>query len=212
MKFLILAISYKYTGLCVAGIDLNTLEFVRIGHTKKNSNECAPITLNELIFNGTLLKIGDVIDIDVEKMCNNGCQTENYELININNYLNELTIEQIEKLYLKISKPMYIFHDNNYKITYNIVKNMDYSLLFCKVSNFSTYKCDGKLKSKFNYNGRNYTDISVTDCVTAGYPTNFGSGVSHENENAFLMISIPFDEWSKGNGFFKFVSGIIKIV
>ena len=107
---------------------------------------------------------------------------------------------------------MFIFHDNNYKITYNIVKNMDYSLLFCKVSNFSTYKCDGKLKCEFNYNGRNYTDISVTDCVTAGYPTNFGSGVSHKNENAFLMISIPFDKWSQGKGFFKFVSGIIKIV
>lgn len=86
MEFLILAISYKYTGLCVAGIDLNTLEFVRIGHTINNSNECAPIALNELNFNGTLLKIRDVIDIDVKKMRVNGCQTENYTFIIKINY------------------------------------------------------------------------------------------------------------------------------
>lgn len=211
MEFLILAISYKYTGLCVAGIDLNTLEFVRIGHTINNSNECAPIALNELNFNGTLLKIRDVIDIDVKKMRVNGCQTENYELININNYLNELTIEQIENLYLKISKPMYIFHDDNYKIAYNIANNLNYSLLFCKVSNFNTYKLNNKLKCEFNYNGNYYSNISVTDCFTTGYPSIFGNGVSYDCDDVYVLVSLPSDEWSKNNGSFKYVSGIIQI-
>ena len=85
MKLLLLAISKKYGGLCVAGINYDTYEYVRIGHAF--NNECRAIYPNELNINGRQCQILDVIEIDANKMPNNGCHIENYDLKKIKSYI-----------------------------------------------------------------------------------------------------------------------------
>ena len=103
MKFLILAVSYKYGGLCIAGLNLDSLEYVRIGYSK--GDECAAIPAwkfrRQTVDGEIQLNVLDVIDIDVVKMVHNGCQTENYYLKNINNYDGTFTIADIDAIYRK---------------------------------------------------------------------------------------------------------------
>ena len=105
MEFLILAISYKELGLCVAGVEYGVfpVHFVRLGHNYNETNECHSLSTYEMKINDPnyqdeYYRIGDVINVDVRKMPNNGCQTENYELLKINEYVKTVNMEEIEEI------------------------------------------------------------------------------------------------------------------
>lgn len=220
MKFLILAVSYKYGGLCVAGLNLETLEYVRIGYS--NGDECTAIPAwkfrCQTVDGEIQLNVLDVIDIDVVKMANNGCQTENYYLKNINSYDGTIPIDEIDSIYKNLEKASYIFLNNFDHVDIEHIKNIDYSLQFVKVENFTVtpytdIKGNQKLQATFNYNGRKYYNIRVTDSVFSAYPSCYGAMQKVCSlQNAYIMVSLPYDDWSIDFGkFYKYVSGIIII-
>lgn len=218
MKFLILAVSYKYGGLCVAGLNLDTLEYVRIG----KGDECAAIPSRAFkckTERGEIqLKVLDVIDISAVKLINNGCQTENYQLKNINGYIERLAISNIDEIYRRLKKNAFVFLNNLYSVDINCINNINYSLQFVKVDNFtvSSYintEGNAKLWASFKYNGNTYNGIRVTDSSFCAYPTCYGNvQKTCVNQKAYIMVSLPYDKWSIDFGkFYKYVSGIILI-
>lgn len=220
MKFLILAVSYKYGGLCVAGLNLDTLEYVRIGYS--NGDECTAIPAwkfrCQTVDGEIQLNVLDVIDIDVVKMANNGCQTENYYLKNINNYDGSLAISDIDTIYRNLQKNSCIFLNNFDHVDIECINNLNCSLQFVKVENFTItpyidMKGNQKLQATFNYNGRKYNNIRVIDSVFSAYPSCYGHAQKVcSQQNAYIMVSLPYDDWSIDFGkFYKYVSGIILI-
>ena len=95
---------------------------------------------------------------------------------------------------------------------------MDCSLQFVKVENFtvtqySNINDNQRLQAAFNYNGRKYNNIRVTDSVFSAYPSCYGDVQKVcSRQNAYIMVSLPYDDWSIDFGkFYKYVSGIIII-
>lgn len=220
MKFLVLAVSYKKGGLCVAGLNLVTLEYVRIGYP--SGNECAAIPAwkfrCQTIDGEIQLNVLDIIDIDVVKMVNNGCQTENYWLKNINRYEGAITKDGINEVYRNLEKDMFIFSNNFDHVDIEHIDNIDCSLQFVKVNNFTVtpyvdMKGNQKLQATFNYNGRKYYNIRVTDSVFSAYPSCYGDKQQLcSQKDAYIMVSLPYDKWSLDFGkFYKYVSGIVLI-
>ena len=220
MKLLILAVSYKNGGLCVAGVNLDDLQYVRIGYPKEN--ECAaipPYKFKKKTANGeTQLKVLDVLDVDVEKMDNNGCQSENYWLKKVNSYGGVLSLSDIDLIYSKIEKKDFIFSNNFDWVNNDDICSINNSLQFVKVNNFtvSTYmdiKGNLKLKASFYYNEKYYNNIRVTDSVFSAYPKCYGNNQKTCNQQkAYIMVSLPYDKWSIEHGrFYKYVAGIILI-
>lgn len=220
MELLLLAISYKNNGLCVAGIDYKTYRYVRIGHA--NGNECGPIRPDELVINGSQCQIMDVISIDVKKMPVNGCQTENYDLIKINDYVKTITYAELIEIYNKINHPSFVFHNNYYKVYPKDIDNVKNSLELVRVSNLKVfisknYKSYDAPYADFNYNQNKYDKLRVTDCVCNGFPFCYKRKLQEgdqfaylgNHKEAFVMVSLPYDEWSLNNGFFKYIAGII---
>ena len=204
MKFLILAVSYKYSGLCVAGLDLDTLEYVRIGYPK--GDECDSIPSWEFkcrhLSGERQLNILDIIDIDVIKMVNNGCQTENYWLKNINGYIGKFTIEELEEIYGKVTKNNFIYLNRLEYVDINHIDKVSHSLQLAKVDNFTVSphtNMEGKLKllASFEYNGKMYSNLRVTDSFFCAYPKCYGKlPRTCGNRKAYIMVSLPYDKWS----------------
>lgn len=220
MRFLILAVSYKYSGLCVAGLDLDTLEYVRIGYPK--GDECDSIPSWEFkcrhLSGERQLNILDIIDIDVIKMVNNGCQTENYRLINIKEYLGTATVDDINMIYGNLIKEEFIFLNHYGYVGVDEIDEVGCSLRFVKVDDFTVSKYTNmkgnqRLCASFQYNGKQYKKVRVTDAVFCAYPNCYGnSPKTCIQEQAYIMVSLPYDNWSIDFGrFYKYVSGIILI-
>jgi len=215
MKLLVLAESYKKGGLCIAGIDYETKEYVRIGH--KCGNDCGPIRNEEILLSAEeYVGLLDVVDVTVEKLPSSGCHTEDYDLISFNKIIKSIDLKELDEIYSKIKHKKYIFKDNSYKLNSSVGNEYDKSLILCKVTEFSiNYFPSGangiyKPIASFMYNGNSYCGLSVTDMIACGYPFNIGKK-KVENANAYIMVSLPNDDWAKVNGYFKYVSGIILI-
>lgn len=214
MQFLVLAESYKFDGLCIAGIDYDTKEYVRIGHM--HNNECESIHLDEILLNeNEYVGLLDVVDITVEKMNPNGCHTEDYNLISFNRIIKSIDIKELEEIYSSMEHKNFIFLNNYYKLKPSEGNTYDKSLILCKVSGFEidyVLSANGKSKpvASFIYNNRYYSNMTITDMIACGYPFKTGKKTV-KGANAFIMISLPNDDWPKEHGYFKYVSGIILI-
>lgn len=221
MEFLILAISYKELGLCVAGVEYGVfpVHFVRLGHNYNQTNECHSLSTYEMKINDPnyqdeYYRIGDVINVDVRKMPNNGCQTENYELLKINEYVKTVNMEEIEEICDSLPLENNIFGCCKNLITPSNIHSITNSLFFCEVNNLEINKIFSwgktKLKASFIYNGQKYYDFSVTDSAFCARPTTYGTEmISGSYHKAYILLSLPYNETAKKIGFYKYIAGII---
>ena len=108
---------------------------------------------------------------------------------------------------------MFEFSNNYYKLKPSEGNIYDNSLVLCKVSKFEIeyVLANGKSKAvaNFLYNNRYYSNMTVTDIIACGYPFKTGKNTV-SGANAFIMVSLPNDDWPKEHGYFKYVSGITK--
>lgn len=215
MEIVILALSYKKGGICLAGLKLDTLEFVRIGHG--SGNVCKPMCVAEMRVNNHLLQIMDIVDVEATKLSDDGCQTENYSFIRFVDYLGELKFSELDAIYKKIPKQKFIFKNNYRKVLPEHIKEVNNSLGLFKVSNLKVVRKEnsrGLLSpySSFDYNNYRYSDLSTTDARISGFPREYGVGIDYlEKESAYILVSLPpkSDPYTSENGYFKYVSGII---
>ena len=205
MNILVLAKSNKYGNYCLAGLNLDTFEFVRIlGSGKNGSFLNSDCTLN----NGNNISVLDHIKINLKKEVTNSAQTENYScisntalyfgkfsVIDLHNiFLNNLSYNLILKENLFIEKSQTIGYLNR-----DDYETVSHSLELVKVHNLNIFINN---TCSFDFNGKNYRFIKITDPKFIHQSCKYAE--------ALLLISLSGeDDYTLNNDkFYMFVSSI----
>ena len=208
----ILTKSYKHGGYCVAGIDINTKEWIRLVNSDNpNADE---IRKEQMILGCKSIECLDVIECDFIKHIPNNCQVENW-LLNTSakpRFIKSLTIEQFVNL-INIDKENYFIFNKENLLNADEIANVNRSLYIFHVRDLkieaSTYESYGEIRFKykcsFNYNDNQYSNISLTDPV---YRDTSQDGLNLSN--ALIIASLPCVPYND-NLYYKFVAKIIPI-
>lgn len=208
----ILTKSYKHGGFCVAGIDLNTKEWVRL--VNSDNPDIDEIKKEQMFLNGEPIECLDVIECDFIKRIPHSCQTENWLLNNSfqPKYIKTITIEELMKI-VKIEKDDYfIFNQSNLLSSFEISK-INRSLYLYHVQNLKieaiSYEYYGEIRFKYKcsfiYNNIQYNNISLTDPT---YRDIIQDGLNLEH--ALIIASLPCVPY-KDNFYYKFVAKVIPV-
>ena len=208
----ILTKSYKHGGYCVAGIDINTKEWIRLVNSDNpNTDE---IRKEQMFLNGKSIECLDVVEYDFIKNIPNSCQTENW-LLNISlkpKYIKSMSIEELANI-IKIENDDFFIFNNANLLNENEISNIKRSLYIFHVQNLkieaATYESYGEIrfryKCSFDYKDNQYTNISLTDPIYRDVAQD-GTNLS----NALIIASLPCIPYND-NLFYKFVAKIIPI-
>lgn len=204
-QIIILTKSAKYGGLCVAGVDFITGEWIRL--VIRGGGQ---ITNNIMRYQrGSNVEILDCVEVNILGSAATPIQSENVYL-DTTKYIKKIkkisTRELLEIHNLEDHKT--ILGNNSHVIRSNI-NDIGHSLEIVKVNNAILYRVmvsKGCYKTKldFNFNDLYYHNMSVTDSDYFGIKDGTRLG------EVILVISIPDDDYSKINGYFKFVAKIFK--
>ena len=208
----ILTKSYKHGGYCVAGVDINTKEWIRLVNSDNpNTDE---IRKEQMILGCKSIECLDVIECDFIKNIPNNCQVENW-LLNTSikpRFIKSITMEQLANL-IKIDKENYFIFNKENLLNADEITNVNRSLYVFHVRDLkieaATYESYGEIRFKyrcsFNYNDNQYNNISLTDPV---YRDTSQDGLNLSN--ALIIASLPCVPYSD-NLYYKFVAKIMPI-
>lgn len=205
----ILTKSYKNGGYCVAGIDMNTNEWIRV--VTSNNPETDEIREEQIQSINCL----DVIEYDFIKSVPNFCQVENW-LLNTSikpKFIKTLTIEEVVKL-IKIEKENYFICNKESALSFDEIVNINRSLFIFNVKDLKIEvkaydplaEIKFKYKCSFKYNDTKYNNISLTDPEYRDISKN---GVNYSN--ALIIVSLPSIPFIRDYKYYKFVAKIIPI-
>lgn len=208
----ILTKSYKHGGYCVAGIDMNTKEWVRLVSSEDSNID--EIRKEQMLLNGRTIECLDVVECDFIKHIPTNCQTENW-LLNMSSkfrYIKTVPIEELANI-IKLEKDDFFIFNNENSLNENKVSNIKRSLYIFHVQNLkidaATYEFCGEIrfryKCTFDYKNNQYKNISLTDPVYRDVAQD-GTNLS----NALIIASLPCVPYND-NLFYKFVAKIIPI-
>lgn len=204
VEMVVLTKSSKFSGYCVAGIDINTKQWIRL--TTSNSNTQGALLPKEISYKeGKECQVLDVILITVLEDIGDEIQPENV-LIDTSQpivYRKKYTIEDV----LKIHKPEtseYIFGNKYNYITDVAIWKLTSSLILVEVDDLEIKHMknnDGQIKTKadFEYMFESYQNLSVTD------PEFYSVTDGTLYDKAYLVISIGTNYNGK---YYKFISKI----
>ncbi|MDY6291559.1 MAG: hypothetical protein SPL86_08750 [Succiniclasticum sp.] len=208
MKFLILTKSAKIGNLCVAGIDIETGNKVRLV-TASHFGLHGALTDNDMkCEDGSYAELLDVVEVQTLGNEGNAYQPEN-EIIDRRYAFKKIgrvasIIEVIQ--HFGTDGLSSIFGNFGYYVMEDTIEDVGYSLVLLRVSDLQIEtgsNSEGKTKTKasFVYQGRRYKKMSVTD------HNYFGADGVHI-QNACIVMSIGTPVYDK---FFKFVAAIYPI-
>jgi len=202
MKVVIMTKSIKYGGLCVAGFDCMSGNWIRLVNEQS-------ITKRNFVYNDkSTINILDKIAIKVLGSAATNIHTEdiNIDLTEPIIKISSLSLSQALDIH-NLENHQYVLGNNRHAI-YNDPSFIGHSLEIVKVNNAILYEVEGpkgeKAKLDFVYNGTYYEKLSITD------PEYFGMQNGTKLGEIIIVVSIPDDDWSKNNGYFKFVAKIFK--
>ena len=203
----ILTKSYKHGGYCVAGIDMETKEWIRLVNSDNPSTD--EIRKEQMWIEGKEIDCLDVVEYDFIKNIHNSCQTENWLLNNtiFPKFIKTIVLEQLADIVeveseenficnkfnllnaseiLGVKRSLYIFNVKKLKI--EAIEYQSFDLVKHR------YKCE------FNYNNKTYSNISLTDPVYRDVERN-----EEVVENALIVASLPCVPFEDGS-YYKFVA------
>lgn len=208
----ILTKSYKHGGYCVAGIDIDTKEWIRLVNSDNpNTDE---IRKEQMFLNGKTIECLDIIEYDFIKNIPTSCQTENW-LLNPAlkpKFIKSISIEKLVN-FIKIEKDDFFIFNNANLLKANEISKIKRSLYIFHVQNLkieaSTYESYGEIrfryKCAFDYKNSHYDNISLTDPIYRDI-TQDGTNLSH----ALIVASLPCVPYND-DLFCKFVAKIFPI-
>jgi len=204
-EIIILTKSSKYGGLCVAGVDNNTGEWIRLV-TKDRGQINRKIMSYE---DGRSVAILDCVTVHTLGTAATSIQPENVYLDTSKHIEKIKTISMRELLEIHNLENHKTILGNNSHVIMSNVNMIGHSLEIVRVQNAILYEVIGsngncKAKLEFNYNNMFYQNMSVTD------PEYFGVKNGTKLGEVILVISLPDDEYSKNHGYFKFIAKIFK--
>lgn len=168
IRLIIMTESSKFSGRCVAGIDVNSGDWIRLVSDDEYTH--GAIAISDLYYpNGGKCDVLDIVDVTVIKDCNDYIQPENV-LIDISRH-----IRYVGKASLKdvLDKHPVEVRSNILGNTYSYISEqrvgmLGYSLALVEVQNLEIVQVENpagqpKTKVNFKYQGELYTQLSVTD-------------------------------------------------
>ena len=204
IRMVVLTKSSKYGKNCVAGINLVSGNWVRLVTNDESSH--GAVSDDDLVCeNGNSVQVLDVIDAPVFGVCNDEIQPENV-LLDLDTYIEiigKMSIEDVLNIHPLESRRNILGNIYPY-ITDARIGSVGYSLTIVGVDDLEIVQEENpagkpKTKVKFNYNGNQYENISVTD--EKFYSVKNGT----RYDKAILVVSIGTPYNSK---YYKFVSAI----
>ncbi|STO01062.1 Uncharacterised protein [[Eubacterium] infirmum] len=199
---LILTMSSKYHGYCVAGIDIDNGKWVRLVSNDKKSH--GALSRRDIIYeNKTKCKPLDVVKVPIIKDMPLKYQPENV-LINCGTFWKKIETIDINELieYHEPEKHDFIFGGTCPYIKEWELQYVEHSLVLVEVDNLNIYHPSyRKTKAKFTYNGNKYYNISVTD------PEYYDSK-TYKFKKAILVVSLPNIPFPHDNNYYKFIAKI----
>jgi len=202
---IILTCSAKHSGYCVAGIDLNSDEWIQLVATSDlNTNE---LPKSFMVYSDyTCCRPLDVISVDIIKELPSDIQPENV-LVNLRKkpvLKSRITPEQLEDY---ISSDRYIYKGASSYMDRFTAHSCGYSLGLYKVQDIylDVFEHNGRMRTKLNftYKGRSYERWSMTD------PDYYGCDSGKICDEGLIVVSIPEDDYY--GKYYKFVSKIIRL-
>jgi hypothetical protein len=185
-------------GNCVAGIDDESMEFIRLVFDASGDS----LTNKEMPFEPL-----DIIQCEVKGPYPICCQVENH-IVNVNTIekIGRRNIEFIKKLYEenKFQRKSFFDNMNNYVAD---AKSLGHSLSVIMVKNLALYKDDNsKHRADFTIGNNKADNISMTDPDYYRYTKNATKNTPFLVDNAIIIVSLPSD-----SPYNKFVAKIFAI-
>ena len=206
---IVLTKSSKYGAHCVAGLDYQTGEWIRLvsdDEEKHGALSDADIQYED----GSCCEPCDLVEVEVIAECPLKNQPENI-LIDKDYYwkkTGQYSIEEIIDLYPP-GTPNYIFDDTHYYVTEDHIDDIGYSLVYVCVkdlviSQVVNFNGSPKTKASFTYQRQYYQYMAVTDPMYYSMPdqTTFN--------RAILVLSLPDSPFPPGR-YYKFIAQIYPI-
>ena len=204
IRVIIMTESSKFSGKCVAGVDVSNGKWVRlVSHDEETHGA---ISNDDLICrDGRRCGLLDIVKVPTIKECGNDIQPENV-LIDERRYIEiegKATIQDVLKIH-----PAEVRNDilgNKYPyITDRKVADVGYSLTLVQVDNLTITQetnPSGKPKTKaaFTYQWDDYQNMSVTDPKFYSVP----SGTKYGRAILVASIGTPFN-----NRYYKFIAAV----
>ena len=202
----ILTKSSKFGGYCVAGVDINTGEWVRFVSDKAQTH--GALSKSDMTYkNGIICKPLDIVSADVMESTPVSHQPENCLIDSTKCWvkIRECTLSDVLSIHPAEVRP-FIYGNLCPFVNGGDIADIGYSLTLVEVSSLTIYEQTNvyerpKTKASFLYNGKQYNNMSVTD-------PNFYS-VPNETSftHAYLIISLP-DTPIPDDRYYKFVAQI----
>lgn len=206
MKIVILTLSYKKGGKCIAGIDLNSHKWARLVTDDEESNGTVPDDYLHCS-DGSDIELLDVINAPTKGACQDEFQPENVFLDVDRPFekLGRMSLDQVLEIH-PLEKEDPIFGNYFGNIRKDLARGFGYSLILVEVSNLviKTAKNNAgknKRKADFIYQGKKYTDISMTD---PNY-INCEDGTCYKRAKLVISMGRPYGE---GRNCYKFIAAI----
>lgn len=204
IRLIVMTESSKYSGKCVAGIDVETGKWVRLVSDDEETH--GAIANSDLYYqDGNRCEVLDIVDVPVIEECGDEIQPENV-LIDTRKYIKYVgmaTIDDVLEIH-PAEKRTYILGNQYSYISEQRVDSVGHSLTLIEVQDLKIEQVENpngrpKTKATFTYRGYEYVQMSVTDPKFYSIP----NGTEYESAVLVVSIGTPF------NGrYYKFVSGI----
>lgn len=211
-RICILTKSSKHGGYCVAGIDIDTKQWIRLISSEDPS--CDQIKKDEMVICNQEINCLDIIEFDFLKNVPTNCQTENW-LVNKNikpKYCGKISLEKFNSWATMDNNSLFIMNSSN-SLCKDEIEHLKRSLFIFKVQNLKIdtavidYFGEAKPKNKcsFSYNNHIYSNMSLTDPEYRD-PKQNGLII----DNALIVASLPCLPYQDGL-YYKFVAKIFPI-
>ena len=204
-RMVVLTMSSKYGGYCVAGLDITNGKWIRL--VSEDVETHGALKQNDVIYqNGMCCSPLDVIQVPVIASRPLQYQPENVLIDSEKRWekLGVIDLKDVFQMHPPESHPYLLGNQYPY-ITEEKVGALGYSLVLVKVENFVlTHPSPMKTKANFSYRCTEYKNISVTDPVFYTYSDSWFT------PEAVLVISLPDSPYPE-NRFYKFIAKIFPL-
>lgn len=207
----ILAKSNKHSNYCIAGIDINTCEWIRPVSSLTDIERAVP-KCDVIYSNGEELNVFDVVRISFLEHIPTAAQNENYLYDETKRWVKvgELSPTDIE-VYDESLYVDYIFGNTEKSITERYLTGK--SLLLVKIDDPSvfikTFETK-KISFNFHYNGEEYRYISVGDPNVLEAFNSKNDGIYDLGRSCYAVFSLT-DKYQYNGKYYKMLASIISL-
>lgn len=198
---IILTKSYKNRKYCVAGINAETGDWIRLVSNDRMSN--GALDDEDMICDDeSIAQPLDIVRVPVCQNVSTPHQPENVLIAEGEQWekLGRATLEDVLSLHPNTQNG-YVFGNQNYKLSQD--EHPGYSLDLIRVTDF-TVLTERKLKANFKCNGRQYRYVSLTD------PDYYQVENGTTFRCAYLVVSLPEDPHTDGC-YYKFIAKVFPV-